>query len=185
MPGPMFSFSAGCRCPRRRPLYFRGFADGLVFAASATYPGSSRVLNSVAEGRRQAQRTAAFQGASRCRPRWPACFGPRAAIGAGAGGAAMALGSLVAALGAFGGGVSPRGRRWVAWSSGSRRSGWWFPPGCTWRSGYWAAGGGGAGRRGIRRGGIRGFDEIVGQESTTRAYLKDDLSMVLKRAAVA
>jgi len=68
------------------------------------------VLNSVAAGRRLAQRTAALQGAVTLATAL-ACLlsGREAALGAGTGGAAMTLGSLVAAVGAFGGGVSTAG----------------------------------------------------------------------------
>jgi F0F1-type ATP synthase assembly protein I len=68
------------------------------------------VLNSAAEGWWQALRVVAFQvvatllAAAACM-----VLGPRAALAALLGGSAMALGSLVAAWGAFGGGVAGAG----------------------------------------------------------------------------
>ncbi|WP_181952581.1 ATP synthase subunit I [Vulcaniibacterium gelatinicum] len=68
------------------------------------------MLNSAAAGRRLARRVAALQAAATlatalaCLP-----LGPSAALGALAGGSAMALGSLLAAWGAFGGGPAGAG----------------------------------------------------------------------------
>ena len=68
------------------------------------------MLNSPAAGRRLAQRMAAIQVAAvlltalACLP-----IGPRAALAAVVGGGAMALGSLLAAWGAFGGGGAGAG----------------------------------------------------------------------------
>jgi F0F1-type ATP synthase assembly protein I len=68
------------------------------------------VLNTVAAGRRLAQRTAALQGAVTLATAL-ACLlsGRDAALGALAGGVAMSLGGLVAAWSAFGGGVQGAG----------------------------------------------------------------------------
>ena len=72
--------------------------------------GSVRVLNSAAEGWRQALRVVAFQAVATLLAA-AACLvlGPRAALAALVGGGAMALGSLLAAWGAFGGGVARAG----------------------------------------------------------------------------
>ena len=79
-------------------------------AASANSPGSTRVLNSVAAGRRLAQRTAAVQAAVTLATALVCLLSGRdAALGALVGGGAMTLGSLVAAWGAFGGGVEGAG----------------------------------------------------------------------------
>jgi F0F1-type ATP synthase assembly protein I len=68
------------------------------------------VLNTVAAGRRLAQRTAALQGALTLATAL-ACLlsGRDAALGALVGGGAMTLGGLVAAWSAFGGGVQGAG----------------------------------------------------------------------------
>jgi F0F1-type ATP synthase assembly protein I len=68
------------------------------------------VLNSVAAGRRLAQRTAALQAVVTLATAL-ACLlsGRDAALGALVGGGAMTLGGLVAAWGAFAGGVSNAG----------------------------------------------------------------------------
>ena len=68
------------------------------------------MLNSAAEGWRQALRVVAFQAAATLLTA-AACLvlGPRAALAALVGGGAMALGSLLAAWGAFGGGVAGAG----------------------------------------------------------------------------
>ena len=65
------------------------------------------MLNSAAAGRRLALRVVAFQAIATLATA-AACLtiGPRAALGALAGGGAMTLGSLAAACGAFGGGVA-------------------------------------------------------------------------------
>ena len=72
--------------------------------------GSVRVLNSAAEGWRQALRVVAFQAVAALLTA-AACFllGPDAALAALVGGGSMALGSLLAAWGAFGGGVAGAG----------------------------------------------------------------------------
>ena len=74
------------------------------------FSGSVRVLNSAAEGWRQALRVVAFQAVATLLAA-AACLvlGPRAALAALVGGGAMALGSLLAAWGAFGGGVAGAG----------------------------------------------------------------------------
>ena len=68
------------------------------------------MLNSAAAGPRLARRAAAFQGAATLATAL-ACLlsGRDAALGALAGGAAMTLGSLVAAWGTFAGGVAGAG----------------------------------------------------------------------------
>lgn len=68
------------------------------------------MLNSAAAGRRLARRTVALQGAVVLATAL-ACLlsGRQAAYGALAGGAAMTLGSAIAAWGAFGGGVEGAG----------------------------------------------------------------------------
>ncbi|UHQ20721.1 hypothetical protein LVB87_06150 [Lysobacter sp. KIS68-7] len=68
------------------------------------------MLNTVAAGRRLAQRTAALQGVLTLATAL-ACLlsGRDAALGALAGGGAMTLGGLVAAWSAFGGGVAGAG----------------------------------------------------------------------------
>lgn len=68
------------------------------------------MLNSAKAGWRLALRAVAFQAAATLATA-AACMtiGPRAALAALAGGGALALGSLVAAWGAFGGGVSGGG----------------------------------------------------------------------------
>ena len=68
------------------------------------------MLNSAAAGRRLALRVVVFQAAAALLTA-AACLtiGPRAALAALAGGGAMALGSLLAAWGAFGGGVAGAG----------------------------------------------------------------------------
>ena len=73
-------------------------------------PWITRVLNSAAAGRRLAQRAVALQAAATLATAL-ACLlsGRSAALGALAGGAAMTLGSLLAAWGAFGGGVAGAG----------------------------------------------------------------------------
>ena len=77
---------------------------------SACSSGSVRVLNSAAEGWRQALRVVAFQAVAALLAA-AACLllGPRAALAALVGGGAMVLGSLLAAWGAFGGGVAGAG----------------------------------------------------------------------------
>ena len=77
---------------------------------SLPFPGSTRVLNSAAAGRRLARRAAAWQ-ASATLATALACLltGPSAALGALAGGTAMTLGGLLAAWGAFSGGVAGAG----------------------------------------------------------------------------
>ena len=69
-----------------------------------------RVLNSTAAGQRLALRVVAYQVAATLLTA-AACLliGPRAALAALVGGGAMALGSLLAAWGAFGGGVAGAG----------------------------------------------------------------------------
>ena len=68
------------------------------------------MLNSAAAGRRLALRVVAMQAVATLLTAG-ACLtiGPRAALAAPAGGAAMTLGSLAAAWGAFGGGVAGAG----------------------------------------------------------------------------
>ena len=68
------------------------------------------MLNSAAEGWRQALRVVAFQAVATLLAA-AACLvlGPRAASAALVGGGAMVLGSLLAAWGAFGGGVAGAG----------------------------------------------------------------------------
>ena len=68
------------------------------------------MLNTVAAGRRLAQRTAAFQAAVTLATAL-ACLlsGRNAALGALAGGGALTLGGLAAAASAFGGGVAGGG----------------------------------------------------------------------------
>ncbi|TXH67341.1 MAG: hypothetical protein E6Q88_10635 [Lysobacteraceae bacterium] len=68
------------------------------------------MLNSVAAGRRLARRTVLFQAVTTLLAAL-ACllFGADAAMGVLAGGAAMAIGSLIAAWGAFAGGVTGAG----------------------------------------------------------------------------
>lgn len=68
------------------------------------------MLNSAAAGRRLALRVVAYQALATLATA-AACLmiGPRAALAALAGGGAMALGSLAAAWGAFGGGVAGAG----------------------------------------------------------------------------
>lgn len=68
------------------------------------------MLNSAAEGWRQALRVVAFQAVATLLAA-AACLvlGPRAALAALVGGGAMALGSVLAAWGAFGGGVAGAG----------------------------------------------------------------------------
>jgi len=68
------------------------------------------VLNSSAEGWRQALRVVAYQAVATLLAA-AACLvlGPRAAMAALVGGGAMVLGSLLAAWGAFGGGVAGAG----------------------------------------------------------------------------
>jgi hypothetical protein len=84
-----------------------GFDAGLRHRIEA---GSFRVLNTAAAGWRLALRVAAFQAVAALLTA-TACLmiGPRAALAALAGGGAMALGSLLAAWGAFGGGVAGAG----------------------------------------------------------------------------
>ena len=73
-------------------------------------PRITRVLNTVAAGRRLAQRTAATQALVTLATAL-ACLmsGREAALGALVGGGAMTLGGLVAAWSAFGGGVQGAG----------------------------------------------------------------------------
>ena len=68
------------------------------------------MLNSAAAGRRLARRAAAYQATATLATAL-ACLlsGPSAALGALAGGAAMTLGSLLAAWGTFSGGVAGAG----------------------------------------------------------------------------
>ena len=68
------------------------------------------MLHSAASGWRLALRVVAYQAAAALATA-AACYasGPRAALAARAGGGAMALGSLLAAWGAFGGGVAGAG----------------------------------------------------------------------------
>lgn len=68
------------------------------------------MLNSAAEGWRQGLRVVAFQAVATLLAA-AACLvlGPRAALAALVGGGAMVLGSLLAAWGAFGGGVTGAG----------------------------------------------------------------------------
>ncbi|TLX23123.1 hypothetical protein E5S66_03620 [Thermomonas fusca] len=76
----------------------------------ADLAGNVRVLNSVNAGWRLALRVVVFQIIATLATA-AACYisGPRAALAALAGGGAMALGSLLAAWGAFGGGVAGAG----------------------------------------------------------------------------
>lgn len=70
-----------------------------------------RVLNSAAAGRRLALRVVAFQAIATFATALACLFtGPGAALAALAGGGSMTLGSLAAAWGAFGGGVSGAGK---------------------------------------------------------------------------
>jgi F0F1-type ATP synthase assembly protein I len=85
-----------------------------VFAASVILSINMqdiRVLNSVEAGRRLMLRAAVYPLVAVAVLALVLLLlaGPKAALGAGIGGAAMTLGSLVAALGAFGGGVSTAG----------------------------------------------------------------------------
>ena len=69
-----------------------------------------RVLNSAKAGRQLALRVVAFQAVATLATSLACLFtGPRDALAALAGGGAMTLGSLAAAWGAFGGGVSGAG----------------------------------------------------------------------------
>ena len=73
-------------------------------------PRITRVLNSVAAGRRLAQRTAATQALVTLATALVCLLsGREAALGALVGGGAMTLGGLVAAWSAFGGGVQGAG----------------------------------------------------------------------------
>lgn len=101
-------------CPGKWPAAILLRLRGAVFicnlldrrpAASANFTGC-RVLNSVAAGHRLARRTALYQAVATLITA-VAClsFGRQAALGALVGGAAMTLGSWLAAWGAFSGGV--------------------------------------------------------------------------------
>jgi len=81
-----------------------------VFLRHRAESGSFRVLNSAAAGRRLTLRVLANQAVATLLTA-VACLmiGPRAALAALVGGGAMTLGSLVAAWGAFGGGVAGAG----------------------------------------------------------------------------
>jgi len=126
--------------------------------------GSFRVLNSAAEGWRQALRVVAFQAVAALLTA-AACFllGPDAALAALVGGGSMALGSLLAAWGAFGGGVAGAGTalgrlllgtalKWLVVAAGL------YLAMAVWRLPAVPA----LGRCGDGRGGIRGFDEVRG-----------------------
>jgi len=88
---------------------FAASQDGFVLQPLPT-PRITRVLNTVAAGRRLAQRTAALQAVLTLATAL-ACLlsGRNAALGALAGGGALTLGGLAAAASAFGGGVAGAG----------------------------------------------------------------------------
>ena len=94
-----------------RLLYFCGFAGRFRGpAVPLPTPGLTRVLNSIAAGRRLARRVAAVQvAASLAAALTCLIWGTQAGLGALAGGLAMTAGSGLAGWSAFGGGVAGGG----------------------------------------------------------------------------